>query len=73
MAVSKRPVPLPRNPLRGVMSDEDIAALRRRNEWRAKTARENLGTLYCLHPANRATRRFVGSRLPFPSTRLGGF
>lgn len=73
MAISKRPVPGPRNPLRGVIDDNALKALRERNEARAREKREALGTLYCLHPANRATRHSASSLLPFPSTRLGGF
>jgi len=73
MAVSKLPVPGPRNPLRGVIDDNAVKALRQRNEARAKEKREALGTLYCLHPVNRTTRRSAKSHLTFPSTRLGGF
>lgn len=72
MAALKHPVPLPRNPLRGVMSDAEIAALRRRNEWRAKTAREALGERYALHQANRVhAKRNAGVLTGFIARRGG--
>lgn len=75
MAISKRPVPGPRNPLRGVIDDNALKALRERNEARVKQAIEKLGTHYLLHPANETRRPFDAPKsvLPFPSIRLGGF
>lgn len=39
------------------LSDADIAEMAARNEARARAARESLGELYLLHPANAAERR----------------
>ena len=35
-----------------VITDEDIAALRQRNELRAQAAKEAMGTKWVLHKAN---------------------
>jgi hypothetical protein len=37
------------SPLRGVITDEQVAKMREKNEQRAKEAAERLGTGYVLH------------------------
>ena len=44
------------NKLRGSLSDEEIAALRQRNEARAQEARKRLGRRWTCHPDNQAQK-----------------
>ena len=73
MAISKRPVPGPRNPLRGVIDDNALKALRERNEARVSEKRKELGKRYALHPSNAPTRSARRAVLTGFLARLGGF
>jgi hypothetical protein len=42
--------------LRGTLSDEDLVALRQRNEERAQQAKANLGRRWLCHPENQVQK-----------------
>lgn len=45
------------NTMAAVMTDQELADLRERNELRLVKAKEQLGNKYLLHPANQITKR----------------
>jgi hypothetical protein len=60
--------------LRRVLTDEDLAALRKRNEERAAEARAKLGRNWSCHPANRIQKKGSSTTLdPFKRKIPGGF
>lgn len=44
-------------PFHGVITDDEAAALRQRNEARAKQVKNAMGVRYVCHPANRVKRQ----------------
>lgn len=49
--------------LRGVLSDQDLESLRKRNEERAAAARAKLGRNWTCHSANKAVKKGESSVL----------
>ena len=61
-----------RNPLHGVITDQQLAELRERNHYRQQAAIAEMGAKWILHPAQYAQRKAERRVLRRYQVRIGG-